>query len=85
MIVSPALFASRDQAVAAVSSVLALEGVLRVKGYATLADKSAPLIVQGVGDRVETVFGPPGTGEGLVVIGLKGFDRSAVTRLLAGR
>ncbi len=87
MIVSPACFASRDQAAAAVSSVLALEGVLRVKGYATLADKAAPLIVQGVGDRVETVFGPPGTGEGrgLVVIGLKGFDRSAANLLLAGR
>jgi len=87
IVVSPAPFASRDQAVAAVSSVLALDGVLRVKGYATLADKAAPLIIQGVGDRVETAFGPPdsGAGRGLVVIGLKSFDRSAATTLLAGR
>jgi cobalamin biosynthesis protein CobW len=87
IVVAPAPFASRDQVVAAVSSVLALEGVLRVKGYATLADKAVPLIVQGVGDRVEIVFAPPGTaaGRGLVVIGLKSFDRSAATALLTGR
>ncbi|MCZ8319978.1 MAG: cobalamin biosynthesis protein CobW [Novosphingobium sp.] len=86
IVVTPGPFATRDEAVVAVAAVLALDGVLRVKGYAALAGKAAPLVIQGVGDRVETTFGPPeGVASlGLVVIGLKSFDREAATALLTG-
>jgi len=63
--------------------------VLRVKGYADIEGKPMRLLVQGVGARVETRYerpwepGIPRRGE-LVVIGLKGIDRSSVTRILRG-
>ena len=70
----------------AVRDALAIPGVLRVKGYASVAGKAAPLVVQGVGGRVELAFGRPGpgTGDGLVVIGLKSMDRPAVEAALVG-
>ena len=69
-----------------VSDALGLDGVLRVKGHARIADKAAPIVVQGVGARVEMAFARPGgtPREQLVVIGLKGFDADAVRRALAG-
>ena len=63
--------------------------VLRVKGYAEIAGKPMRLLVQGVGQRVETRFerpwepGKPRRSE-LVVIGRKGMDREAVSRILRG-
>jgi cobalamin biosynthesis protein CobW len=63
--------------------------VLRVKGYAHIEGKPMRLLVQGVGGRVETRFeraweeGKPRRGA-LVVIGLKGFDRERVARILQG-
>lgn len=70
-----------------VSAALRVEGVLRLKGHAHIAGKPAPLTVQGVGTRVETAFARPDAGGAarLVVIGLKGFERAAVRRALAGR
>jgi cobalamin biosynthesis protein CobW len=69
-----------------VNNALNLTGVLRVKGHARIADKSAPVVVQGVGSRVELSFGRPDVkqAEHLVVIGLKGFDGDAARRALAG-
>jgi cobalamin biosynthesis protein CobW len=69
-----------------VSTALNLTGVLRVKGHARITDKSAPVVVQGVGGRVELSFGRPDVkqAEHLVVIGLKGFDGDAARRALAG-
>jgi cobalamin biosynthesis protein CobW len=80
---APAL-ASAEAVRDAVQRALAVPGVLRVKGYADVAGKAATLIVQGVGQRVETAFARPGTsqGAGLVVIGLKGLDRSAIAAAL---
>ncbi len=68
-----------------VEAALGIEGVLRVKGYAPVAGKPNPVVVQAVGSRVELAFARPGsrTGEGLVVIGLKGFDRARVEAALA--
>ena len=68
-----------------VEKALAIHGVLRVKGYAPIAGKPSPAVVQAVGSRVELAFARPGsrTGEGLVVIGLKGFDRAGVEAVLA--
>jgi cobalamin biosynthesis protein CobW len=69
-----------------VNNALNLTGVLRVKGHARITDKPAPIVVQGVGGRVELSFGRPDVkqAEHLVVIGLKGFDGDAARRALAG-
>ncbi len=66
-----------------VKTALTEEGVLRIKGALVIEDKPARLIVQGVGERVEHYFDRPwAEGEAqqgqLVIIGLQGFDRSAV-------
>lgn len=67
----PMSFPDRQSAEACVRDCLAREGVLRIKGTVTIADKAAPLAVQGVGPRLETWFGRPGEpARGLVVIGL---------------
>lgn len=63
--------------------------VLRVKGFAAVAGKPLRLLVQGVGPRVSHHFDRPwGAAEerrgALVVIGLKGFDRTAVERAILG-
>jgi cobalamin biosynthesis protein CobW len=61
--------------------------VLRVKGFASVAGKPLRLLVQAVGPRVTHQYDRPWATteprEGrLVVIGLKGLDRAAVTRAL---
>ncbi|HMK70565.1 MAG TPA: cobalamin biosynthesis protein CobW [Xanthobacteraceae bacterium] len=63
--------------------------VLRVKGFAAVTDKPLRLLVQAVGPRVTHQYDRPwGLSESrqgrLVVIGLKGLDRAAVTRALVG-
>jgi len=63
--------------------------VLRVKGFAAVADKPLRLMLQAVGARVTHQYDRPWASaesrEGrLVVIGLKGLDRAAVTRALVG-
>jgi cobalamin biosynthesis protein CobW len=63
--------------------------VLRVKGFAAVTGKPMRLMVQAVGPRVTQQYDRPWnaaeTREGrLVVIGLKGLDRAAVTRALLG-
>jgi cobalamin biosynthesis protein CobW len=65
------------------------EGVLRLKGFASVPGKPMRLVVQGVGRRVGHHFDRAwGEGEArdgrLVVIGLKGFDRAGVEAALAG-
>ncbi len=82
-ITEPALIAAR------VSKILAMEGVLRVKGAVEVAGKPARLMIQGVGPRVEHYYDRVWT-EGetragrLVVIGLTGFDRDAIEAGLKG-
>jgi cobalamin biosynthesis protein CobW len=63
--------------------------VLRVKGFAAVADKPLRLMVQAVGARVTHQYDRAWTAsearEGrLVVIGLKGLDRAAVMQALVG-
>ena len=63
--------------------------VLRVKGFAAVADKPLRLMVQAVGPRVTHQYDRPWRASEarqgrLVVIGHKGLDRAAVTRALAG-
>lgn len=86
IVVTPQAAASVAAMRARVDKALNLAGVLRVKGHARIADKAAPIVVQGVGGRVELAFARPDAkqAEHLVVIGLKGFDGDAVRRALAG-
>ncbi|MDB5589762.1 cobalamin biosynthesis protein CobW [Enterovirga sp.] len=85
-VVRPPAMAAAEAVAAAVTRALAVAGVLRVKGYAAVAGRPSPLVVQGVGTRVDTVFARPGSraGQDLVVIGLKGLDRGAVEAALRG-
>ena len=84
-VVRPAARADIGSLRASVEAALAVPGVLRVKGHAPIAGKPSPAVVQAVGSRVELAFARPGsrTGEGLVVIGLKGMDRAEVEAALA--
>jgi cobalamin biosynthesis protein CobW len=64
-------------------NAMAVDGVLRIKGLVAIDGRVAPLSVQAVGPRVETWFVPDAARKtGLVVIGLKGLDRTAVARAL---
>jgi cobalamin biosynthesis protein CobW len=61
--------------------------VLRVKGFAAVTGKPMRLLLQAVGPRVSHQYDRPWTAaeprQGrLVVIGLKGLDRAAVTQAL---
>jgi cobalamin biosynthesis protein CobW len=63
--------------------------VLRVKGFAAVANKPMRLLVQAVGARVthqyDRLWNAAEARQGrLVVIGLKGLDRAAVSRALLG-
>jgi cobalamin biosynthesis protein CobW len=75
--------------VARITAVAEKFDVLRVKGFAAVADKPLRLLVQAVGTRVTHQYDRPWSvseprqGQ-LVVIGLKGLDRAAVTRALVG-
>ena len=80
-VADPAALAAR------VADVAAAEGVLRIKGFASVPGKPMRLLVQAVGPRVahhyDRAWGAdePRAGQ-LVVIGLKGIDRDAITRAL---
>lgn len=83
----PAIGVPEDLA-ARVAKVAEAADVLRVKGFAEVAGKPMRLLVQAVGPRVNHHFNRPWSadetrGTRLVVIGLKGFDRQAVERILA--
>ncbi len=81
----PVEFRDRKSAEDRVVAALALDGVLRVKGLASLAGKGPALAVQGVGSRIETWFSEAANADRrLVVIGLTGFDIDAVEAALAG-
>ena len=63
--------------------------VLRVKGYAAIEGKPLRLLLQGVGQRVETRYERPWSASEprlgrLVVIGQTGLDRAAITAILSG-
>ncbi|MDQ8729720.1 cobalamin biosynthesis protein CobW [Bradyrhizobium sp. LHD-71] len=78
--------ASVESLNARITAALGRQGVLRVKGYARVDGKPSPAVVQAVGGRVELSFARPDIAiqDGLVVIGLKGFDGDAIRRALSG-
>jgi cobalamin biosynthesis protein CobW len=71
-----------DALQARVTRAMAVPGVLRIKGRASVAGKAMPAIVQAVGPRVETYFSAGGAARRLVVIGERGLDRAAVEAAL---
>ena len=82
-VTDPAALAAR------VAAVTEKFDILRVKGFAAVAGKPLRLLIQGVGARVTHQYDRPWSvaevRDGrLVVIGLKGLDRAAVTRALTG-
>lgn len=85
IVVKPSAAISVDAMRARVAEALSIDGVLRVKGHGRITGKVAPMVVQGVGHRVDLAFGHPDSrqAEHLVVIGLKGFDGPAARRALA--
>lgn len=84
----PTLTAPSDLATRA-KQIATDHDVLRVKGYAAVDGKPMRLLLQGVGQRVETRYerawtaSEPRIGR-LVVIGQKGLDRNAIVRALSG-
>ncbi|KQT88554.1 cobalamin biosynthesis protein CobW [Aurantimonas sp. Leaf443] len=81
--------ADTDAFVAGLKQLIAEEDILRVKGFAAVADKPMRLVVQAVGTRIETYFDRPfapgeARGSRLVVIGLHdGLDAAAQARIVA--
>ena len=78
-------FAEPSALVSRVAGLAEEFDVLRVKGFAAIANKPRRLLVQAVGPRVTHQYDRPWTASEtrqgrLVVIGLKGLDRAAVTR-----
>ncbi len=69
-----------------VADVIRQHNILRLKGFAAVADKPMRLTLQAVGPRVDTHFDAPfGSGPRetrLVVIGEAGLDRAAITAAL---
>ena len=68
---------------------LGVEGVLRIKGVASVTGKDARLVVQGVGSRLDHYYDRPWKGDEvragrLVVIGLTGFDQARAEQILKG-
>jgi cobalamin biosynthesis protein CobW len=81
--------ASADDLAARAKDVAKAHDVLRVKGFAAVDGKPMRLLLQGVGSRVDTRYERPWRdGEArvgrLVVIGQKGLDREAISRMLLG-
>jgi len=79
----PATIASR------VAATAEAHNVLRMKGFLAVSGKPMRLLIQAVGPRVSHYYDRPwGASEprrgSLVVIGLKGLDRAAVAKSLAG-
>jgi cobalamin biosynthesis protein CobW len=80
-----------DPAAAArrIASVAEAHNVLRMKGFIAVSGKPMRLLIQSVGPRVSHYYDKPWAASeprqgSLVVIGLKGLDRAAVTKSLAG-
>ncbi|WP_306120519.1 MULTISPECIES: cobalamin biosynthesis protein CobW [unclassified Roseitalea] len=82
-VVEAGMVADPDGFVAALKRIIAEHDVLRLKGLCAVPGKPMRLVVQAVGQRIDTYFDRPwATGEQpstrLVVIGLHGMDRAAI-------
>ncbi|MGZ9810344.1 cobalamin biosynthesis protein CobW [Pseudoroseicyclus sp. H15] len=73
---------------ARLAEVIAAHDILRLKGFAAITGKPMRLAIQAVGPRVDSYFDRPFGADPragrLVVIGLSGLDRAAITKAIAG-
>jgi len=81
--------ANPDELAKRVTTIAEEENVLRVKGFVDVGGKPMRLLLQAVGPRVNHYYDRAWTAEDdrrsrLVVIGLKGLNRPAIERILAG-
>ena len=85
IIVMPSV-ASPDLIESQLSSLAGEFGVLRAKGRLSVDGRAVPLVIQSVGQRVDSYYArvTEGTVGQLVVIGLAGFDGSAIAARLGG-
>ena len=88
-VVDIASIASPDELAQRVATAAEKENVLRIKGFVEVGGKPMRLLVQAVGPRVNHYYDRAWTADDdrrsrLVVIGLKGLNRSAIEKILAG-
>jgi cobalamin biosynthesis protein CobW len=81
--------APRDKLMQRIESVISDPTVLRLKGYASLPGVASRLLIQAAGPRLASYFDRPWKADEdratqLVVIGVKGIDREAVSAVLRG-
>lgn len=81
--------ATPDDLASRAKAIANAHDVLRVKGYAAIGGKPMRLLLQGVGERVDTRYERPWQPDEarvgrLVIIGQKGLDRDAIVRTLTG-
>ncbi|MFZ2099203.1 MAG: cobalamin biosynthesis protein CobW [Oricola sp.] len=74
--------------IAGLKEIIASHDVLRLKGFCDVPGKPMRLVVQAVGQRIETYFDRPWRGDEdrttrLVVIGLHDIDREAIGQAIA--
>ncbi|HAA92736.1 MAG TPA: cobalamin biosynthesis protein CobW [Rhodospirillaceae bacterium] len=79
---------SPDELLDRLRNLIETHGILRVKGFAAVADKPMRLVVQGVGARLNSYYDRPwqdkeARGTELVIIGLHGLDQTAIRNELA--
>jgi cobalamin biosynthesis protein CobW len=72
-----------------IGKLVAAHGILRLKGFVSLAGAPSRLLVQAVGPRLESYFDRPWRKDeprrgSLVVIGLKGLNRESIAAALQG-
>jgi cobalamin biosynthesis protein CobW len=79
---------STQRLLEAIAVAVSANDILRIKGFLAVAGKEMRLVLQGVGGRLQHYYDrawAPGEKRAsrLVVIGLKGLDRRAITAVLA--
>jgi cobalamin biosynthesis protein CobW len=79
---------STQKLLEAIAAAVSTNDILRIKGFLAVAGKEMRLVLQGVGGRLQHYYDrawAPGETRAsrLVVIGLKGLDRRAITAVLA--
>jgi len=79
---------STQKLLEAIAAAVSANDILRIKGFLAVAGKEMRLVLQGVGGRLQHYYDrawAPGETRAsrLVVIGLKGLDRRAITAVLA--
>src|SRR4029453_8829960 len=88
-VVSLGVVADRERLLARIQTLIADHDILRLKGFAAVADAPGRLLVQAVGPRLNSYFDRPWRvderrSSEVVVIGLKGLDRAEIETRLRG-